>query len=186
MLTDVVPALALATEPAEPKVMERPPRDPAAPLFGGGDYPRLGRASLGMAATSLGAFALGAIRRSRGARPPAMAFTALAAAQLLHTRACRNRAGPGNPLLSGALAGAAALQVAALSMRPLRRALSIGATSGADLALAALIGAAPAALRWARGAGPRDEIVVGPRTTDAKKTPAGPSRSAAPCQESPP
>jgi Ca2+-transporting ATPase len=162
MLTDVVPALALATEPAAANVLERAPRDPAAPLLGGGDYLRLGRASLGMAATSLGAFGLGALRRSRGAQPPAMAFTALAAAQLLHTGACRAREGPGNPVLARALAGAAALQVAALAERGLRKALSVGSTGAGDLALAALIGAVPAALRWARGSGPHDEISIGP------------------------
>jgi Ca2+-transporting ATPase len=163
MLTDVVPALALATEPAEAGVMDRPPRDAAAPLFGGADYLRLGRASIGMAASALFAFALGAIRRARGARPPAMAFTALATAQLLHTRACRARGGAGNQVLSGALAGAAALQVAALAARPLRAALSVGGTGAFDLAVAALSGALPAALRSRWASGPEDQIVIGPR-----------------------
>ena len=160
MLTDVVPALALATEPAEPHVLERPPRDPTTPLFGRGDYLRLGRASLEMAAATLSAWALGSLRRERGVEPPAMAFNALATAQILHTSACRAAAGVPNPALSRALAGTAALQVAALWLRPLRAGLSIGATGALDLALAALIGAAPAALRWARSPGPWDEIVI--------------------------
>jgi Ca2+-transporting ATPase len=163
MLTDVVPALALATEPAEPDVMERPPRDPRAPLFGEADYLRLGRQAAGMTAASLSAWLLGRQRRSRGAEPPAMAFTALATAQILHTFACRASANGDNPVLSRALAGTAALQIAALALRPLRAALSIGGTGAADLALGALLGSAPAVWRWARE--PRvllagEEIVV--------------------------
>ena len=158
MLTDVVPALALATEPAEPRLMDRPPRDPTTPLFGGGDYLRLGRAATGMAAAALGAWTLGALRRGRGAEPAAMAFNALAATQILHTYACRAGARRDNPVLSGAVAGTVALQLGALSIRPLRAALSIGGTGALDLTLAALIGAVPAAVRWARS--PPDEIVV--------------------------
>ena len=160
MLTDVVPALALATEPAEPGVMERPPRDPKTPLLGGDDTLRLGRAALGMAAVALGAFGLGSRRREAGAEPPAMAFTALATAQILHTLACRAGAGTRNPLLSRALAGTAALQMAALTLRPLRAALSIRRTSSVDLALAGLLGALPALARARAHRGPRDEIVV--------------------------
>ena len=66
LLTDVAPALALALEPAEPGVMRRPPRDPAAPLFGPRDYRALGVDAAMMAGASLGAYALGA-RAERGA-----------------------------------------------------------------------------------------------------------------------
>ena len=153
MLTDVVPALALAVEPAEPHVLERPPRDPNAPLLGNGDYLRLGRASAEMAASALGAFVLGALRRAAGAEPPAMAFAALVSAQLLHTLRCRAGAPDGeeNPALGRALAGTAAVQLAALAVPPLRGVLSIGRTGALDLAAATLIGALPAGLRWARG-----------------------------------
>jgi Ca2+-transporting ATPase len=161
MLTDVVPALALATEPAEPSVLARPPRDPAAPLFGGGDYLRLGGEAVEMAAAALGAWTLGALRREAGAEPAAMAFTALATAQILHTRARRahvERDGPDNPVLSRAMAGTAALQVAALSLRPLRAALSLRSTRPSHLALAAIAGALPSLARWARE--PPDEICI--------------------------
>jgi Ca2+-transporting ATPase len=155
MLTDVVPALALATEPAEPDVMKRPPRDPARPLFGPDDYPRLGRASAGMAAAALGAYMAGKV--TGGAAPRAMAFTALLTAQLLHTGACRARGAEENPQLTRAVAGSFALQAAALASRSIRRALSLGGANAGALAVAALIGAAPAAARWMLA---RDEIVV--------------------------
>ena len=152
MLTDVVPALALAVEPAEAGIMERPPRDPQTPLFGPGDYRRLGRSAAEMAAASLGAFGVGAVRG--GASPSAMAFTSLVTAQLLHTGACRAGTGASNPYLRRALLGSFALQLGALASAPMRAALSIGGTPAADLAVAAAIGAMPSALRRLRAASP--------------------------------
>ena len=101
-----------------------------------------------------------------------MAFNALAATQILHTYACRAEAPAPNPLLSRAIAGTVALQVGALWLRPLRAALSLGTTGALDLTLAALIGAAPAALRWARSPRGRDEIVIEGR---AHRPQAGPN-----------
>jgi Ca2+-transporting ATPase len=161
MLTDVVPALALAAEPAEPDVMRRPPRDPKAQLFGGGDYLRLGRASVLMASASLGAWILGALRRGSGAEP-------LASAQILHTFARRAHTGD-NPFLTRALAVTAAVQCAGLTVRPLRAALSIGGTGAFDLGLAALLGALPYGLRWARDGAARDEIVAVPNPQPRKE-----------------
>jgi Ca2+-transporting ATPase len=160
MLTDVVPALALAVEPAEPDVMERPPRDPTQPLLGAGSWQGLASASAEMAAAALGAWILGALRKGRGVRPSAMAFTAIGAAQILHTRACRSSAHTDRKALSATLVATGGLQVLALSAPPLRSALSIGDTGALDLVLAALLGAAPAAVRWARAPHYRDEIVV--------------------------
>jgi P-type Ca2+ transporter type 2C len=166
MLTDVVPALALAVEPADPAAMDRPPRDPDASLFGPPDYRRLGRSAAGMAAASLGGWAYGALRGA----PAAAAFTSLVTAQLLHTGACRAGAGGPNPYLSRALAGSFALQILAFASAPLRSALSLAVASPVDLAVAALIGALPAARsvqRW------RDEIVIErPRPAPAGACPA--------------
>ncbi len=100
-----------------------------------------------------------------------MAFTALAVAQILHTLACRAGSGGDNPAISRALAGTAALQLAALAIPPLRAALSVGDTSAADLALSALLGAAPAVWRWAREPRARDEIVVEHHTPPREESP---------------
>jgi Ca2+-transporting ATPase len=147
MLTDVVPALALAVEPAEAGIMERPPRDPTTPLFGRGDYRRLGRAAAEMAAASLGASCVGA---ARGGSASSMAFTSLVTAQLLHTGACRAGAGAPTPALRRAVLGGFALQLGALASAPLRAALSVRGTPAADLVVAAAIGAVPSALRRLR------------------------------------
>ncbi|APR79513.1 Lead, cadmium, zinc and mercury transporting ATPase [Minicystis rosea] len=160
MLTDTVPALALAVEPAEPGVMERPPRDPQAELFGPHEYRRLGRASVGMAGVSLGALAIGGALRGAGASPSAMAFTSLITAQLLHTQACRASTAAENPLLRRALLGSFALQLGALSFGPVRAALGVGGTPAGLLALAAAMGAIPTAIRRAREGFAVDEIVI--------------------------
>jgi Ca2+-transporting ATPase len=164
MITDVVPALALATEPAAPDVMDRPPRDPDAVLFGSADYLRLGRSALGMAGASLGAYLLGT--RLDGASPQGMAFTSLLVAQLFHTRACRAGIAAPNPMLDRALAGSFGLQLFALASPPMRRALAVGAAGPVPLVLAALIGALPAASRAMRA---RDEIVIARAPREAKE-----------------
>jgi Ca2+-transporting ATPase len=159
MLTDVVPALALAVEPADPRAMDRPPRDPNAALFGPPDYRRLGRSAAGMAAASLAGWVYGA---ARGA-PSAAAFTSLVTAQLVHTCACRARGAGPNPALARALAGSVAIQVLAYAAPGLRGALGLGGATPADVAVAAIIGALPGAAnlaRAARGVHRRDEVVI--------------------------
>ncbi len=121
-----------------------------------------------MTAASLSAWALGALRRSRGAEPRAMAFTALSAAQILHTLACRADPGVANPVLTRALAGTAALALAPLAVPGLRAVLSIGGTGTGDLAVAGLLGALPSAWRWARAPGPWDEIVIDRRAAGGR------------------
>ena len=156
MLTDVVPALALAVEPAEPGVMERPPRDPQEPLLGRASWRRLGRSAVEMTGASLGAYVLGSALHDRGVAPSAMVFSSLVTAQLLHTGACRAPGGGDNPTLRLALLGSFAAQIGALAIAPVRAALGVRRTPARYLALAAAIGALPSAHRWARV----DAIVV--------------------------
>jgi Ca2+-transporting ATPase len=157
MLTDVVPALALAVEPAEPGVLERPPRDPTAPLLGRGEHRRLGRAALEMAAASLGSYALAG---PLGVSPKAMAFTSLITAQLLHTEACRASSHADNPYLRRALLGSFALQLGALAVPPVAAALGVGGAGAIPLVIAAAVGALPAALRSDGAWLQPDEIVI--------------------------
>ncbi|WP_437602181.1 cation-translocating P-type ATPase [Sorangium sp. So ce590] len=172
LLTDVAPALALALEPAEPGVMRRPPRDPAAPLLGPRDLRALGLDAALMSGASLAAYALGG-RAAAGSR----AFTALVTAQLLHILACRAGAAeeaPGplprqdNPHVARALAATSALQALALGSRTLGRVLGAPRLRAGELALAVLAGALPSLLRGslgrAAGAG-REIVIVNPDNT---------------------
>ncbi|XXX80384.1 cation-transporting P-type ATPase [Sorangium sp. So ce134] len=166
LLTDVAPALALALEPAEPGVMRRPPRDPAAPLLGGRDLRALGVDAAMMSGASLAAYALGG-RAAAGSR----AFTALVTAQLLHILACRAGAAEGapgplprrdNPHVARALAATSALQALALGSRSLGRLLGARRLRAGELALAVSAGALPSLLRGSLGrfAGAGREIVI--------------------------
>ncbi|WP_437727256.1 cation-translocating P-type ATPase [Sorangium sp. So ce861] len=166
LLTDIAPALALALEPAEPGVMRRPPRDPAAPLLGGRDLRALGLDAAMMSGASLGAYAIGA-RATAGSR----AFTALVTAQLLHILACRAGAAEGapgplarrdNPHVARALAATSALQALALGSRSLRRLLGASRLGAGELALAVIAGALPSLVRGSpgRAAGAGREIAI--------------------------
>ncbi|WP_437613939.1 cation-transporting P-type ATPase [Sorangium sp. So ce834] len=166
LLTDIAPALALALEPAEPGVMRRPPRDPAAPLLGRRDLRALGLDAAMMSGASLAAYALGG-RATAGSR----AFTALVTAQLLHILACRAGAAEGapgpiarrdNPHVARALAATAALQALALGSRSLGRLLGAPRLGAGELALAVIAGALPSLSRGSlgRAAGAGREIVI--------------------------
>ncbi|WP_437337610.1 cation-translocating P-type ATPase [Sorangium sp. So ce394] len=166
LLTDIAPALALALEPAEPGVMRRPPRDPAAPLLGGRDLRALGLDAATMSGASLAAYAIGG-RATAGSR----AFTALVTAQLLHILACRAGAPEGapgplarrdNPHVARALAATSALQALALGSRSLGRLLGAPRLAAGELALALIAGALPSLVRGspARAAGAGREISI--------------------------
>jgi Ca2+-transporting ATPase len=124
-VTDTFPALALAMEPAEPGVMQRPPRDPDAAILS----PRFVRAMAFYAAlitlVTLAAYVWG-LRSEDAARAVTMAFMTLALAQLFHLGNARSR-GPvltprramANPWAVGAVALVLLLQAAAVYWAPL-------------------------------------------------------------------
>jgi Ca2+-transporting ATPase len=145
LISDIFPGLALAQDPPEGDLMERPPAAPPAPLLSGGDYRRiLGESSI-LAAASLGAFGYGVARYGPGARAGTLAFLSLSAAQLLHSLTCRSkthRALPGgglapNPHLRVALAGSFGLLGLAALLPGLRRIVGIAPIGLADAVVVA-------------------------------------------------
>jgi Ca2+-transporting ATPase len=128
LATDTVPALALALEPAEPGLMDRPPRDPRAALLSA----RFLRAITFHGATIAGVtlVAFWALPSSSPEHSQTMAFMTLALAQLFHLGNARSREPVwaylrivANPWALGAMALVIALQWASVSIEPLRRAL---------------------------------------------------------------
>jgi Ca2+-transporting ATPase len=95
LVTDGLPALALAVEPAEPNVMKRPPHDPRESIFarGLGSYIiRIG-IILSILATSLMVWAYHYVQYSPGGDPErwkTMVFTTLCVAQMGHALAIRS------------------------------------------------------------------------------------------------
>ena len=129
LLSDVLPALALAVEPAEPGVMDTPPRDATEPILSRPALLRIGADAGLIAAASLGAYGVALARHGAGPVASTVAFSTLTGAQLFHALSCRSDRRSGvadlrqSPFTLGAVGGTLALQAAAVALPPLRRLL---------------------------------------------------------------
>ena len=141
LLTDGLPGLALAAEPAERGVMQRPPRPPGESLFAGGLWQHTLWVGLLIAALCLGvqAWALRA-----GLHWQTMVFTVLTLAQLAHLLAIRSETQSlfaqglrSNLPLTGAVLLTLALQMATIYVPLLQPIFRTEALSMAELALCA-------------------------------------------------
>ncbi len=135
LLTDAAPALALGLEPADPQVMERPPRDPRAPVITGQMWFTIFFVGLIMATGTLAVmdWALpGGLIAGTGdlAYAQTMAFTTLVLFQLFNVLNARSDERSafyrlfGNPWLWGAVALSFALQALVVYLPGLQRAFS--------------------------------------------------------------
>jgi P-type Ca2+ transporter type 2C len=88
LLTDGLPGLALAVEPAEKGVMQRPPRPPSESIFAHGMWQHILAIGLVMAAVSL--FAQAWAIRTGSAHWQTMVFTVLTLSQMGHVLAIRS------------------------------------------------------------------------------------------------
>ncbi len=140
LVSDIFPGLALALEPAEPDVLDRPPRNPGDPIVRDSDFRRIGAESAVLSAGALGAYGYGLMRYGPGAAAGTLAFMSLTAGQLLHAFSCRSEEHrilgpsdrPSNRYLQGAVAGSLALQGTALFIPGLRSLLGIAPISLLD------------------------------------------------------
>jgi Ca2+-transporting ATPase len=168
LVSDVLPALALAVEPPESDVLRRPPRDPRAELVDRAELTRIGTDGAVLAVSTLGVHALALARYGPGPRATTLSFSTLTAAQLMYALACRSRVvngtvpGPRHPLLFGVIGGTLALQLATAVLPPLRRLLGTVPLSARDWTLVAAGVAAPtffAEIRRALGALPTVPLI---------------------------
>src|SRR5690606_9688797 len=141
LLTDTLPGFALALEPGEPSVLDRPPG--SAELLGAAERREVVRDALLLAGVGGAGLAVGG---------PSVAFAALTAAQLAYAFACRapQRLHVGERTradrrFAGLLGGAIALQFLGLTLPPLRALLGVRAPAplllgafGVGLALPAI------------------------------------------------
>jgi Ca2+-transporting ATPase len=130
LVTDTFPALALALEPGEPDVMERPPRDPQAAILSRSFLLRVLFYGLLITASTLAAFLWALARARPGATT--MVFMTLTLAQLFHLGNARSgrsvlspHAAVSNRFALGALVLSVALQLAAVLVRPIAAALHV-------------------------------------------------------------
>jgi Ca2+-transporting ATPase len=136
LLGDTAPALALALEPSEPGVLERPPVPPGSALLPRGVRTSLAAEAAVLASGGLAAYLLSLARGTSHARARSTAAAATMAGQLLH--ALQHRAGAGPPSRNLVLATGAGLAVeaAALFVPPLPQLAGTVLPSPIDLALA--------------------------------------------------
>jgi Ca2+-transporting ATPase len=129
MVTDTFPALALALEPGDADVMQRPPRDPKEALLSRQFLSSVALYGAMITAVTLAAFVMyldGPIRQAQ-----TIAFMTLAFAQLFHLGNARSEeplrgwTHLSNPYALGAVALSVSLQLVALYVQPLARVLGV-------------------------------------------------------------
>jgi Ca2+-transporting ATPase len=147
LVTDTIPALALAAEPGDPLVMQRPPRRPEHGLLSRALLSSAVGHALLITAATLAAFALTLDSGKAGT----IAFLTLAVAQVLHLGNARSTLPTVRPkrLMANraALAGAGfslALVVATAHVAALARVLSLQSIGLGDWAVVLITGAMPA------------------------------------------
>ncbi|TNH31129.1 cation-transporting P-type ATPase [Micromonospora orduensis] len=140
MITHGLPGVALGAEPADPDVMNRPPRRPDQAIIGGLAWRIAGTGGL-IATVSL----VAALVAAAADRPwQSVLFTVLGLAQLGVALALRVRGRDRNWALDAAVALSLALQLTALWLPPLRTLLGTEALSLTDVAACAAAATIPA------------------------------------------
>lgn len=128
LMTDVFPALGLATARPAGDILDRAPRPRESAIFARGELARVGVEAVKIAAPALFTHWLAGARHGQGPRTRGLTFFSLASRQLMHAL----QLSPGRPASEaldrpvelGVLAGYALL-AAPFAFPPLRRALSI-------------------------------------------------------------
>ncbi|WP_295884993.1 HAD-IC family P-type ATPase [uncultured Thiohalocapsa sp.] len=142
LVTDIFPGLALSMEPAEPDIMDRPPRDPEEAIITREDLKRMTFESGMIGLGTAGAFIYGMRRYGLGPAPSTLAFNTLVMNELTHALSSRSRyrnvfggekLAP-NKHLTRAVLGMAALQVVVSVVPGARRLLGTVPLGWMDLA----------------------------------------------------
>ena len=147
LITDSLPALALGMEPAEPDVMDLPPRDPRSPIFTRPLLLRVIYQGLMIAGLSLAAYLTGA--RVSPDTGHTMAFAVLAFSQLTHAFNVRSNThsafmrGKLNRWMIPAFLSGVALQLCVLLVPFLQGLLHVAALTPAQWGLVALLSLMP-------------------------------------------
>lgn len=151
LATDTFPALALAMEPAEPGVMDRPPRDPRAAMLSAPFLRAITFHAATIAAVTLVAY--WGLPSSGQAHASTMAFMTLALAQLFHLGNARSHVPVltlirvrANPWALGSVALVLALQFASVAFEPIRIVLHTTPLSGRDWIMVMTLAVVPAVI----------------------------------------
>jgi len=143
LVTDILPALALIRDPADPEIMERPPLDPTEALITWRFGARIVGEGALLAAGVLSIYLWAACTGGPGAQAGTMAFMALVLIHPFQAMSCRSSRLswwqlPPNPWVPLSLIALLALQWMAVEREPLARLLGTTPLSGADWLVLAL------------------------------------------------
>ncbi|MBK5221215.1 MAG: cation-transporting P-type ATPase [Thermoleophilia bacterium] len=148
VLTDGLPAVALAGDRADPGVMGRPP-ERGSRLFGRESWVALGLVGTLVGVASIAAFLIGRDHGEGVAQTMAFATVALAELAVVFAVRSPKRAfwrEPANPFLLAAVAGSALLLLATVYLPPLQGALGTVALDAGQLGVVVGLAAVPLAL----------------------------------------
>ena len=145
LVTDIFPGLALSLEPAEPDIMDRPPRDPNEKIISGPDLRRMTFESGIIGLGTMGAYLYGLKRYGNNAAASTMAFNTLTLNELAHALSSRSKYRnvfggqklPPNPHLKRAILGMAGMQAVVSVVPAFRRLLGTTPIGLVDLAVIA-------------------------------------------------
>jgi Ca2+-transporting ATPase len=140
LITDVFPALALAAEPGEKDVMDRPPADPDEPLIVGHMIRTIGGYGLLLTLAAVGAFRYGLYAYDQDpSRAVTFSFLTIAFSQLFHVFNCRKHDRPmslsdwlSNRWVIGGVVLSAVLMLAAVYVPLLQRILGTFGPAASD------------------------------------------------------
>lgn len=90
LVSDTVPSFALAFEPPESDIMQKPPRPAKKPILESSDLTRITFEGATLAGTAFGAYGYGLLRYGNGKRAGTIAFMGLTLGQILHAQSCRS------------------------------------------------------------------------------------------------
>jgi Ca2+-transporting ATPase len=143
LVTDILPAMALIRDPAEPDVMRRPPRDPREALVTRWLGARILVEGALLAAGVLSAYAWVLAQEGAGPRASTMAFVTIVLIHPLQALHCRSDRLPwwrlpANPLVWVSLVTLIAVQWVAITWPPLARLLDTVALAPGDWLVAAV------------------------------------------------
>jgi Ca2+-transporting ATPase len=165
LVTDTFPALALALEPGEPDIMQRPPRDPESAILSGRVLKATVAYALLIGGASLAAFLWG-LRAYPGepGRAVTLSFMTLALSQIFHlgnARSARRVTGlhraVANPYALGAVALTLGLQLTAVYLPPLARVLRVETPTPSGWLVVAVASLVPAVVGQVVKARAQDE-----------------------------
>ncbi len=161
LVSDIFPGLALAMEPAEPDVMNQPPRDPMEPIVKTEDFKRITFEAATMTAASFAAYGYGVMRYGMGPAAGTLAFQSLTTSQILHAISCRSehrsifdaeKPAP-NKYLNIAVIGSLGLQLGTFFVPGLRNLLGTTPVSALDGLVIGVASLAPLLLNEATKGG---------------------------------